>query len=234
MERRRALRRLACVLSLYLLVTFSRPASATPPGAVALKSASSHSLRSTTACSRANACARSSRRWSRRASSDRSTSGWPACCSSRCARSGSQWRRPLACRGRPARAVVDAAGLWRMADAPERRDHRHPRSGRPASGEWGWSGGCAASGASGPDTFKAVGPYRWVRHPIYSGWLLLVFATSPMTATRFLFAVVSSAYLLLAIPLEERSLRATTGGAYERYMRRSGGSWCRECIEVRQ
>jgi methanethiol S-methyltransferase len=66
--------------------------------------------------------------------------------------------------------------------------------------------------------FKTAGPYGWVRHPIYSGWFLLVFATSPMTGTRLLFAVISSAYLLLAIPLEERSLRATTHGAYDRYM----------------
>jgi methanethiol S-methyltransferase len=70
-----------------------------------------------------------------------------------------------------------------------------------------------------PIEFKKVGPYGWVRHPIYSGWLLLVFACSPMTGTRFLFATVSSAYLLIAIPLEERSLRVTTNGAYERYMK---------------
>lgn len=71
-----------------------------------------------------------------------------------------------------------------------------------------------------PTEFRAVGPYAWVRHPIYTGWFLLVFASSPMTGTRFLFSVVSSAYLLLAIPLEERSLRATTNGAYARYMQR--------------
>jgi methanethiol S-methyltransferase len=75
------------------------------------------------------------------------------------------------------------------------------------------------AGATGTVDFKTIGPYGWVRHPIYTGWFLLVFATSPMTGTRLLFAVVSSAYLLLAIPLEERSLRATTNGAYERYMR---------------
>ena len=73
--------------------------------------------------------------------------------------------------------------------------------------------------SAGETEFKTKGPYGWVRHPIYSGWFLLVFATSPMTGTRLLFAVISSAYLLLAIPLEERSLRATTNGAYERYMR---------------
>jgi methanethiol S-methyltransferase len=72
--------------------------------------------------------------------------------------------------------------------------------------------------AGGTD-FKTVGPYGWVRHPIYSGWFLLVFATSPMTGTALLFAIVSSVYLLVAIPMEERSLRDTTNGAYERYSR---------------
>jgi protein-S-isoprenylcysteine O-methyltransferase Ste14 len=57
-----------------------------------------------------------------------------------------------------------------------------------------------------------------VRHPIYSGWLLLVFAVPTMTMTRAVFAVVSSVYLLLAIPFEERSLRTASDGAYRRYM----------------
>lgn len=67
--------------------------------------------------------------------------------------------------------------------------------------------------------FKAVGPYAWVRHPIYTGWMLLVFAASPMTMTRLVFAVVSSVYLLVAIPFEERSLRAASQPGYERYMK---------------
>ena len=37
-----------------------------------------------------------------------------------------------------------------------------------------------------------------------------------MTMTRLVFAVVSGAYLLVAIPFEERSLRATAGGAVRR------------------
>ena len=40
-----------------------------------------------------------------------------------------------------------------------------------------------------------------------------------MTMTRFVFALTSSVYLLIAIPLEERSLRLSSGGAYDRYMR---------------
>lgn len=68
--------------------------------------------------------------------------------------------------------------------------------------------------------FKTIGPYGWVRHPIYSGWFLLVFSVGTMTMTRLVFAVVSSAYVLIAIPFEERSLLATTGGAYARYVER--------------
>ena len=67
--------------------------------------------------------------------------------------------------------------------------------------------------------FKTSGPYGWVRHPIYSGWFLFVFALPTMTTTQFVFAVASSAYLLIAIPLEERSLRHSSAGAYDRYMR---------------
>jgi protein-S-isoprenylcysteine O-methyltransferase Ste14 len=65
--------------------------------------------------------------------------------------------------------------------------------------------------------FRAVGPYSWVRHPIYLGWFLIVFSATTMTVTRLVFAVVSSAYVLVAIPLEEATLRKTTVGAYERY-----------------
>ena len=39
--------------------------------------------------------------------------------------------------------------------------------------------------------FKTTGPYGYVRHPIYSGWLLLVFGVPTMTATRLVFAIVS-------------------------------------------
>ena len=67
--------------------------------------------------------------------------------------------------------------------------------------------------------FKPAGPYGWVRHPIYSGWFLMVFAVPVMTMTRLVFAVTSGVYLLVAIPFEERSLRRSSKGAYDRYMR---------------
>ena len=70
-----------------------------------------------------------------------------------------------------------------------------------------------------PVEFKAAGPFAIVRHPIYLGWLLMVFATPVMTTSRLLFAVISSAYLVAAIPLEERSLLDTFGEKYRAYQR---------------
>jgi protein-S-isoprenylcysteine O-methyltransferase Ste14 len=69
------------------------------------------------------------------------------------------------------------------------------------------------------DRFQIVGPYHVVRHPIYLGWMLMVFAVPDMTWTRFVFAVVSSAYLIVAIPFEERTLIETFGQKYIDYQR---------------
>ena len=64
-----------------------------------------------------------------------------------------------------------------------------------------------------------TGPYRWVRHPLYLGWLLMVFGAAHMTGDRLAFAAITTAYLVVAIPWEERSLRQSFGEAYARYMR---------------
>ena len=74
-----------------------------------------------------------------------------------------------------------------------------------------------AAGAASPPRFRLVGPYHLVRHPIYLGWLLLVFGVPVMTGTRLAFAVISSAYLVVAIPFEERSLVETFGDDYRHY-----------------
>jgi protein-S-isoprenylcysteine O-methyltransferase Ste14 len=63
------------------------------------------------------------------------------------------------------------------------------------------------------------GVYRVVRHPLYFGWALLVFGAPTMTLTRFVFAAISTAYLAIAIPWEERSLVDTFGEDYRRYQR---------------
>jgi protein-S-isoprenylcysteine O-methyltransferase Ste14 len=63
------------------------------------------------------------------------------------------------------------------------------------------------------------GPYRWLRHPIYLGWVMFVFGAPEMTAGRLLFATISTVYLIVAIPYEERSLAAEFGSAYCEYQR---------------
>jgi len=85
------------------------------------------------------------------------------------------------------------------------------------AGRAGEAGGVSEAGEA--FEFKTRGPYGWVRHPIYSGWFLMVFAVPDMTMTRLVFAITSSAYLLIAIPFEERSLRRSSHGAYDRYTR---------------
>jgi protein-S-isoprenylcysteine O-methyltransferase Ste14 len=70
-----------------------------------------------------------------------------------------------------------------------------------------------------PVDFRASGPFGVVRHPIYLGWVLIVLATPVMTTSRLLFAVISTAYLVAAIPLEERSLVEVFGDRYRAYQR---------------
>jgi len=64
------------------------------------------------------------------------------------------------------------------------------------------------------------GLYGLVRHPIYFGWVLVVWAAPVMTGSRLLFAAISTLYLALAVPFEERDLTRTFGGAYVEYQKR--------------
>ncbi len=66
---------------------------------------------------------------------------------------------------------------------------------------------------------KVNGLYGLVRHPLYFGWTLFVFATPEMNGTRLLFATISTAYLAIAIPFEERSLVDVFGDRYREYQR---------------
>src|SRR5581483_5624794 len=67
------------------------------------------------------------------------------------------------------------------------------------------------------ETLQVTGPYRFIRHPLYFGWMVALFATPHMTGDRLAFAVLTSIYLLIAVPWEERSLRDAFGEDYEQY-----------------
>jgi protein-S-isoprenylcysteine O-methyltransferase Ste14 len=65
--------------------------------------------------------------------------------------------------------------------------------------------------------FVTPGPYRYIRHPLYVGWMIAFWSAATMTVGHALFAAAMTGYILVAIRYEERDLVDLLGEPYRRW-----------------
>jgi methanethiol S-methyltransferase len=65
--------------------------------------------------------------------------------------------------------------------------------------------------------FRIVFLYKYVRHPLYFGMLVGIWATPLMTVTHLVYALLITAYIYVGIYFEERDLSAQFGDTYRSY-----------------
>ncbi len=69
--------------------------------------------------------------------------------------------------------------------------------------------------------FRTPSLYKVVRHPLYIGWLTIFWAAPTMTVAHLIFALATTAYILIAIRFEERDLESAFGRTYADYRART-------------
>jgi protein-S-isoprenylcysteine O-methyltransferase Ste14 len=63
------------------------------------------------------------------------------------------------------------------------------------------------------------GPYRWVRHPLYTMVLVLIWSNPDLSADRLMFNILWTVWIVVGTILEERDLVEDFGDDYRRYQR---------------
>lgn len=72
-----------------------------------------------------------------------------------------------------------------------------------------------------PPVFVTAGLYRWVRHPLYTAGLLIIWLFPIMTSNLLALNIGMTAYIFLGATLEERKLEGEFGEAYTQYKART-------------
>ncbi len=73
------------------------------------------------------------------------------------------------------------------------------------------------NGKSPSSLFRILGPYRWVRHPLYLFMIVLFWSYPSLTADRLLFNILWTIWIVIGTILEERDLVDDFGDTYRDY-----------------